>query len=199
MIMNDLSDELDKIQRNGIDTAPWLAYSYKPEVFFAIAYSVNSLYVKFYVSEKYAWAVSADPNGLVYNDSCVEFFISFENEIEYYNFEFNCAGTCRLGFGIGRENRQLLPIEIIRLIKHVSLIKPAGSADANIGWELTLMIPLEVFYYHYVKTLKGKRCNVNFYKCGDKLPEPHYLTWNKVETENPNFHAPEYFGSMEFS
>ncbi|MGH2565575.1 MAG: carbohydrate-binding family 9-like protein, partial [Ginsengibacter sp.] len=42
-------------------------------------------------------------------------------------------------------------------------------------------------------------CKVNFYKCGDKLPKPHFLTWNTVETEDPDFHAPEYFGSMEFS
>jgi len=195
----DLSVELDKVQRNGIETAPWLAYSYKPEVFFSIAYSDNSLYVKFYVSEKYAWAVSADPNGPVYNDSCVELFISFENEMEYYNFEFNCAGTCRLGFGIGRGNRRLVPKKIIRLIKQQSSIKPAGSADANIGWELTLMVPLEVFHYHHIKTLRGKRCRANFYKCGDKLPEPHFLAWNTVGTEYPDFHAPEYFGSIEFS
>jgi hypothetical protein len=35
--VNELSQELDNIQKNGIENAPWLAYRYKPEVFFAIA------------------------------------------------------------------------------------------------------------------------------------------------------------------
>ena len=39
----------------------------------------------------------------------------------------------------------------------------------------------------------------NFYKCGDKLSVPHYLSWNPVTTEKPDFHRPEYFGLLEFA
>ncbi len=198
--VNKLSLKLDDIERNGIETIPWLTYyKYKPEIFFSIAYSENSLCLKFYVNEKFVKAVYTNPNDPVYKDSCVEFFISFEDEKEYYNFEFNCAGTCLLGFGKERANRKLLPEEIIRLIRHHALLKPAKSPDANISWELTLKIPLKVFYYHHINTLKGKRCRVNFFKCGDELPEPHFLVWNNIKTEYPDFHVPEYFGSMEFS
>jgi len=197
--VNDLSRELDIIQKNSIKTAPWSAYTYKPEVFFAIAYSENCLCLKYYVSEKLVRAIYANPNDPVYKDSCVELFISFEDEKEYYNFEFNCAGTCLLGFGKERAGRKLLPEEVIGLIRHQALLKPAGSQDANIDWELTLIIPLKAFHYHQIKTLKGKRCRVNFYKCGDDLPEPHFLAWNNIKTEQPDFHRPEYFGSMEFS
>ena len=197
--INDLSRELDIMQKNGIETASWFAYRYKPEVFFAIAYSENSLCLKFYVSEKFVRAVYANPNDPVHKDSCVEFFISFEDESEYYNFEFNCAGTCMLGFGTERAGRKLIPQEVIGLIRHQALLMPAGSPDANIGWELTLMIPLKAFHYHQVKTLKGKRGRINFYKCGDELPEPHFLVWNNIKTEHPDFHVPECFGSMEFN
>ena len=38
----------------------------------------------------------------------------------------------------------------------------------------------------------------NFYKCGDKQVEPHYLSWNPVLTDNPDFHRPEYFGKVIF-
>ncbi len=93
----------------------------------------------------------------------------------------------------------MLHKETIGLISHQALLKPSKSVDANIGWELTLKIPLKFFYYHDIKTLKGKKCRVNFFKCGDELPEPHYLVWNNIKTQYPDFHVLEYFGSMEFS
>lgn len=197
--VNNLSQKLDIVQRNGIETVPWPDYSYKPGVFFAIAYSDNSLCLKFYVSEKFVRAVYAKPNDPVYKDSCVEFFISFEDEMEYYNFEFNCAGTCLLGFGKERAGRKLLPVEVIGLIRRQALLKPAGSSDANIAWELTVSIPFKTFHYHKIETLKGKRCRANLYKCGDDLPEPHYLVWNAIKSEQPDFHRPEFFGTLEFS
>ena len=197
--VNELSQKLDLVQRRRIEAVPWPAYSYKPKVSFAIAYSDNSICLKYYVSEKSIRAVYAHPNDPVFKDSCVEFFISFEDEKEYYNFEFNCAGTCLLGFGTERANRKLLPENVILLIRNQALLKPAYSQNANIDWELTVLIPLKVFHYHDIKTLKGKRCRANFYKCGDELPEPHFLAWNNIKTDHPNFHVPECFGSMEFS
>ncbi len=197
--IDDLSLKLDVGPRNGIETIPWLLYSYKPEVFFAVGYCDSCVCLKFYVSEKFARAIYSNPNEPVYKDSCVEFFISFEDEEEYYNFEFNCAGTCLLGFGKERADRKLLSKEIISLIGHQALLKPARSPDANIGWELTIKIPFKVFYYHNINTLAGKRCRVNFFKCGDELPEPHFLVWNNIKTNQPDFHVPAFFGSMEFS
>jgi len=46
--------------------------------------------------------------------------------------------------------------------------------------------------------LKGKIFRANFYKCGDKLTVPHYVTWNPVGTENPDYHQPEHFGLLKF-
>jgi hypothetical protein len=59
-------------------------------------------------------------------------------------------------------------------------------------------IPVESFFRHSVKELKGKTFTANFYKCGDKLTQPHYLTWNPVGTRNPDYHQPEYFGVLKF-
>ena len=36
----------------------------------------------------------------------------------------------------------------------------------------------------------------NFYKCGDETEIEHYLMWNRVETEKPDYHRPEYFGKF---
>jgi hypothetical protein len=38
----------------------------------------------------------------------------------------------------------------------------------------------------------------NFYKCGDGTSVPHYLSWNQVITETPDFHRPEFFGEISF-
>ncbi|MBC7757624.1 MAG: hypothetical protein H7069_02120 [Phormidesmis sp. FL-bin-119] len=196
--LNDISEQLDTIQKHGVSYVPWEAYNYKPKVDFAIAYTDYALLLKFFVSENEVRAIYAKPNEPVYKDSCVEFFVSFENEMEYYNFEFNCAGTCLLGFGKGRNERLQLSDELIGRIRYQSLLKPSACPEANISWELTLEIPFDVFHYHQIKTLKKKRGRANFYKCGDDLPKPHFLTWNKIETEEPDFHRPEYFGSFEF-
>jgi hypothetical protein len=129
----------------------------------------------------------------------VEFFVSFGDEPGYYNFEFNCAGTCLLSFGEERANRKMTSANLIKSIAFQSSIKPATNKDASIGWELTLVIPFDAFQYHEITSMKGKKCRANFYKCGDDLPEPHFLAWNTINTEEPDFHRPEFFGNLEFN
>lgn len=197
--IDEISKKLDHIHQELIFNAPWEAYPYKPEVAFAMAHGKDAIFLKYYVEEKHVRAVNSEPNQPVYEDSCVEFFISFEDEPEYYNFEFNCAGTCLLGFGEWREGRELISPEIIKQIAYQSELKAATNAGANIGWELTLAIPFSSFLYHEIASLKAKKCRANFYKCGDKLPEPHFLAWNNIQSENPNFHLPEFFGNVEFN
>ncbi|MBK6284429.1 MAG: hypothetical protein IPF54_18980 [Draconibacterium sp.] len=28
--------------------------------------------------------------------------------------------------------------------------------------------------------------------------EPHFVTWNPIGTENPDYHCPQYFGKVQF-
>lgn len=195
----EISGKLDHVHQEIIHNSPWAAYPYKPEAAFAMAHGDSGVFLKFFVEEKHVRAVCSEPNQPVYKDSCVEFFISFGEEPGYYNFEFNCAGTCLLGFGEARTNREMTSPELIRSIAFQSSIKPATSKDANIGWELTVAIPFEAFQYHKIISMKGKKCRANFYKCGDDLPEPHFLAWNTIQTEEPDFHRPEFFGTLEFN
>ena len=103
-----ISNSLDRLDKNEIGILPWAGFPYKPKASFAIAYSDDSILLKYYVKEKAISAIHQQPNSHVYKDTCVEFFISFNNEVNYYNLEFNCAGTCRAGFGDNREDRELL-------------------------------------------------------------------------------------------
>lgn len=190
---------LDSYEKNHIGMVPWPGDGYKPDVHFAIAFGNDNIFIKYYVSEKSVRAIYKQPNEPVYKDSCVEFFVAFGDEKGYYNFEFNCAGTCMLGFGTNRTNRKLLPETTIRTIRHQTNLKLVdNSGQGGIGWELTLMIPLEVFCNHSISSLNGKQCRVNFYKCGDELPDPHFLAWNDIKSTDPNFHLPEFFGKMKF-
>lgn len=197
--IKELSLQADGLAKNQIGITPWPAYTYKPDVSFAILHGDDCILLKYFVTEKKIRAVYSEVNEPVYKDTCVEFFISFGNEKEYYNFEFNCLGNCLLGYGKNREDRKLLRKEIIKKINTQTVITSFDkSSIESISWELTLMIPFEVFCFHAFTSLKNQDCKVNFYKCGDDLPERHYVVWNNIKAEKPDFHLSEYFGEMKF-
>lgn len=196
--IREIAAVLDKLEKNAIQTRPWPAFAYRPDVSFAIAHCGDGILLKYFVSENAIRIRYQNPNEPVYKDSCVEFFISFNGEEAYYNFEFNCIGACLLGFGAEKEGRRLLSEELIHQIKHLSVIHSSNDGQTAIKWELTVMIPLKVFVYHPGLSLQGRHCKANFFKCGDGLPDPHYLAWNNIASVSPNFHLPEFFGSVYF-
>lgn len=188
---------MNHLQMNSIATAPWAAYAYKPQVKFSVAHGKDCILIKYWVKENNVQAVYTNTNDPVYRDSCVEFFIALEPGDDYYNFEFNYMGTCLAGFGKGKEDRTLLPVKVIDQIRKKSTI-PTNKPGLLISWELLLVIPFDVFYFHTLESLKGKTVMANFYKCGDDLPEPHYLVWSNIQSEIPDFHLPAFFGQMKF-
>ncbi len=197
--VEEVSALLNKVQRHSIQKMPWPEFSYKPQVAFSIAYTEDCILLKYFVQEKAIRIMHHADNSPVYEDSCVEFFIAFGNDAGYYNLEFNCEGACLAGFGKNRSQRQLIGEEVIRKIRRQSVIQSlAEEENKKIDWELTLVIPLEIFVHRRISHLKGLHCRVNFYKCGDKLPEPHYLAWKNVAAASPNFHLPKFFGTIYF-
>ena len=90
-------------------------------------------------------------------------------------------------------------INIIEKIKRTVLIKSADElAATNFEWQITLAIPIEVFAYTNLGSFNEKQGRGNFFKCGDDLPEPHFFTWNTIQSQNPDFHLPEFFGELQF-
>jgi hypothetical protein len=57
---------------------------------------------------------------------------------------------------------------------------------------------MDVFLLNKFNTLDGLEAGGNFYKCGDHLKVPHFLSWNPIKTEKPDFHLPAFFGKMRF-
>ncbi len=166
----------------------------------AIAYSEHEIFLKYYVTETYFKAEKTSSNEMVCEDSCVEFFVSPENDGIYYNLEFNAIGTCLLGEGKDRLTSTRVNPEIISKIRRLTTAggEPIKERTGEFTWSITIAIPFEVFFRHQVKSLKGKIFRANFYKCGDMLTVPHYVTWNPVGTRNPDYHQPEHFGLLKF-
>jgi hypothetical protein len=199
--LNEVSKMMDEQKELlMIDTLNWEGYDYKPAVELAIAYSDKEIFLKYFVEENYFKAEKTETNQMVCEDSCVEFFVSPEDDGIYYNLEFNGIGTCLLGTGTGRENSTRANPEVVSRIRRLSTAgdKPVKERVGEYRWELTVAIPYDVFFHHDIKDLKGKTFRANFYKCGDMLTVPHYVTWNPVGTENPDYHQPKYFGLLKF-
>ncbi|MDF2193428.1 carbohydrate-binding family 9-like protein [Paraflavitalea sp. CAU 1676] len=188
---------LDALVKQPVAEAPWMAsYPYKPTVHFAMGHQADRLFLKYYVTEKAIRAVANQVNGKVWEDSCVEFFIAFDNNA-YYNLEFNCIGTALIGFGPSKHERNMLPAPVVEQVAiHTSINRQ--PAAGTIHWELTIIIPLSIFLHHQPLTLSGKDCRANFYKCGDLLPDPHFVAWSGIDSSTPNFHVPASFGSLHF-
>ena len=195
-----ISGFLDQLKFSKIDTESWPEYNYKPTITFAMAHCGDCIFIKFNVLEKHTQATYRQNNSPVSKDSCVEFFISLDGGNDYYNFEFNCIGTCKAGFGTrNRNERNDLPDDIIDSISRQALIRTGRQYnDGLIAWQLTVAIPLQVFCYDRITSFNGLKSRGNFYKCGDNLPEPHFIVWNEVKAEKPDFHLPEFFGKIHF-
>ncbi|WP_295670214.1 carbohydrate-binding family 9-like protein [uncultured Mucilaginibacter sp.] len=193
----DSADLFSQTKPNKLTCEPWPAVFDRPEVTFNIGYGDDAIFLAFCVKEKHFKAIYQRTNEPVYKDSCVEFFITFDDDETYYNFEFNAIGTALVGYGLPGD-RELLPALLISDIKSTASNKTVRGDSLPFEWELSLVIPFSLFYKHSISTLKGMACKANFYKCGDDLPEPHFLCWNNIIADKPNFHLPQYFGALIF-
>jgi hypothetical protein len=109
----DDHQEFKSLPEHKIDQISWADYPYLPDANFKIAYTDHCIFLKYNVSEKYLKAIYKETNEPVYKDSCVEFFISFD-QIHYYNFEFNSIGTALVGYGPAiRDLRKRLPVDLM--------------------------------------------------------------------------------------
>ncbi len=180
-----------------INIVNWADYPYQPRVTFAMAYDEAALYLKFFVEEKHIRAVETQPNGSVWEDSCCEFFCSFDDK-GYYNMETNCIGTQLLGWGT-KENRERATPSLINTIQKHSTLgdQPMKSQSGQFEYQLTMIVPASAFYDHQMKFKAGDNFRANFYKCGDKTAQPHFLSWNPITAPQPDFHRPDCFGMVE--
>ena len=190
----------NQVTFNSIESINWEQYPYCPDVKFRIAYTSSSILLHFKVDEKCVRGIYAEANKPVYKDSCVEFFISPSNDGTYYNIECNCIGYILMCCRGGGKREEIAPLESVEKILRWSTLgrDPFEERVEDTEWELALIIPFDSFFRHSVESMDGMEVSANFYKCGNDLKYPHYITWSPIPTERVTFHNPQYFGKLNF-
>lgn len=193
-----LLDELN-VPFSPIAIANWPAeFPYTPKAEFRLAWCPEGLAVNYRVSEQSVRARYGEDAGQVWTDSCVECFIRNADNDTYFNIECNCIGTLLMAMGDSRHDRQPVdPVLLAKADRWASLGRtPFEERQEETAWEVALVIPAELFQAHPIKFEAGNTLRANFYKCGDELQVPHFLSWNAIEVETPDFHRPEFFGEL---
>jgi len=175
-----------------VDQYPWNC-AYQPRVEFYLIFKKSIgfiLNIKCFESHPKAdYRNHGDP---VYKDSCLEFFVNFFPELEekgYLNFEMNANGAMLLCFGLNRTQR----------INMIQRLETKHHVERTLDyWSIELVIPLSFIHeiYDISDFSTGHRIKANVYKCGDCTDMPHYGCWSFIQSENPDFHRPEYFATM---
>jgi hypothetical protein len=171
-----------------------------------LAYDEQSIYVIFHVDDRYVRAVAASHQDSVCFDSCVEFFFTPTNDIAdgYFNLEMNCGGTMLFNF-------QLVPWKDVVLVgdSDIQRIEVAHTLQKIVEpeitepttWTVEYRIPADMLARYCPSAKKpapGVVWRANLFKCADKTSHPHWLTWALVKNPVPNFHMPQYLGSLIF-
>lgn len=181
-----------EISQLDIDEAEWTD-SFGISAHAKLCHDDQAIYVYMWADEQDVRATYTpnDPLAKCYEDSCLEFFIApVADDARYLNFEFNpnCA-VCN-EIGVKKADRT-------RLLPTADTLAASSSRIAN-GWEISYKIPFD-----YIRTLyptfspeSGMQMRGNFYKCGNLTANKHYLVWNHVDSDTPNFHAPGSFGIL---
>ena len=197
---DEVQKAFETVEWNVIDIVNWSDYPYRPKVEFRMVNGDSALLLQYRVKEQAVRAVATADNGEVWKDSCVEMFINPAGDDLYYNFEFNCIGNCLLAVGATRGGREMAKPEILSQIRRKTSLekKPFVERKGETEWELSAVIPFACFFKHPDYLPDGKTARANFYKCGDDLTVPHFLSWNPVKTDKPDFHRPECFGTVKF-
>ncbi|MDR2759549.1 MAG: hypothetical protein LBB78_09220 [Spirochaetaceae bacterium] len=188
----DGSPDWNSIEKAPIDNKPWKEFPLSMEVFAQACHNGGVLQARLTAGEKDPLARFSGDTDMVCLDSCLEFFFSPMADGRYFNFEFNPKGALYLGFGTGRDFTARL---LVKNYRDFFSVKPFAGGGFW-GVEFTVPAVFIALYCPGFTLEKGRVFTANFYKCGDETKTPHYLVWNPVDTEKPDYHRPEYFGKI---
>lgn len=165
-----------------------------------LAHDNSGVYLYYRVQTEELRVINTKDFMPVWEDSCVEFFMQHESEkTSYRNFEFNAHGVLLASVHQSREESEKMSIDVMSSIIRFTTIAHTYENDKQLSnWTLLAEIPKDAMGFSIDESLSKQRIRANFYKCGDKTSEPHFLSWKSIETEAPNFHVPQFFGELEF-
>lgn len=176
-----------------------------PKVQAKLMYDDENIYGIFQVEDRYVRSIVQEYNGNVSGDSCVEFFFAPDSNFpsRYFNLEINAGGTPLIFYvtqpweeftKLGKED--IKQIEIAHSLPEV--VEP--EITEPITWTIEFRLPLALLekYANITQPKSGVIWKANFYKTGSRTSNPNYLTWSIVDNPKPNFHLPQFFGTLKF-
>jgi len=179
--------------------------THRPVTAVKLAYGEEALRVIFRVEDRYVRVVNTNYQDGVYKDSCVEFFFTPGTNVArgYFNLELNGGGTAYFSHRESRKTHiQLVTPEDFERMSVASTLPDTVDPEITnaVTWSLECSIPYEVLerYTEVTRPAPGVTWKANFYKCGDKTSHPHWITWAPIDNPRPDFHRPEFFGTLQF-
>ena len=110
----DIEKAFSTVEATPIACCNWpQSYPYTPAVKAKFFHNGTNLYIKFKVTEKDIQATVAEDQGKTWTDPCVEFFVSPEGNMDYYNFECTCTGKLLLAWHPADAPKEPAPKSVI--------------------------------------------------------------------------------------
>lgn len=173
--------------------------AFRPLTEVKMQYDDNNLYVIFRVHDRYVRCITNTINGPVWKDAAVELFFCPDSSWpgEYFNLEINCGGTPLLGYKSGKPTEE--DIKKIVIAHSLPQIVDPEIKDPVV-WTIEYKIPLEMLehYSSITRPQKGVKWKANFTKIAENNSNPHHMTWSPITAPKPNFHMPQFFGTLVF-
>ena len=178
---------------------------FKPVVEAKMMYDQDNVYVIFRVKDRFVRSLVQEYNGNVSGDSCVEFFFAPDSDLplKYFNLEINAGGT-PLIFYVSNPWTEFVKLESSEIreieIAHSLPSKVDPEITEPVTWTIEYRIPLSMLgkFSNVTRPVPGVVWKANFYKTGSQTSNPNYITWNFVDNPKPNFHLPQFFGTLIF-
>ena len=205
--MDGVLDEGDWLacQSVGPFQFPWHQEGEKEQTIAKLLWDDENLYASWHCHDRHISARETQKNGRVWEDDCVEVFISPnpEKPFNYYTFEINCVGTalnmCRCDW-YPQEERFWEPEGVV--IGHSIPGPTKGESPDDRAWAIEVAIPLYNFQRDaaHIPPRGGDGWRLNLNRCGGTTNAQLSL-WSTVEQppSNPWFHWPPNFGMVAFS
>lgn len=184
------------LESNAIGCVNWKEdFPYAPQAGFKVAFSKKAIAIRFEVEEEHVKAVTLQDHGPVWEDSCVEFFVAAGDGKHYFNFEMNCIGVMLAAKRTSRHDPSYLSPEQMGMIRRFTSLPKAAtdSKGESQKWWAVEIIPFEVLGLQSAPDV----LHANFYKCGDKCDNVHFLSWAPIPLPSPDFHCPQFFEEVK--
>ncbi len=177
--------------------------AFRPVVRAKMMYDKDNLYLIYKVDDRHVRIQNDKFNSSVSTDACVEFFFSPDKDwpLRYFNVEINAGGTALMAFHQDGKRINMLEEDFKNVeIAHTLPRKLDQEISEPVTWFLEFKMPLALLkkYSNITQPEKGVAWKANFYKTSSRSTNPHYLTWAVVDNPKPQFHLPQFFGTLIF-